>query len=69
MDKQNLTILLVDDDFNERSGVRFLIEREQFPLTILEAPNGKRALELMQTNAVDILFTDIKMPYMDGLEL
>ena len=28
MDKQNLTILLVDDDFNERSGVRFLIERE-----------------------------------------
>lgn len=69
MDKQNLTILLVDDDFNERSGVRFLIEREELPLTILEAPNGKRALELMQTNAVDILFTDIKMPYMDGLEL
>ena len=69
MNKQKLTILLVDDDFNERSGVRFLIEREGFALTVLEASNGKRALEMMRENTVDILFTDIKMPYMDGLEL
>lgn len=69
MQNQNLKILLVDDDFNEREGVRFLIERENFPLTILEAPNGRRALDIIREETVDILFTDVKMPYMDGLEL
>lgn len=62
-------ILLVDDDRNERSGVRFLIEREHLPLEILEASNGKHALEVLQNEHIDILFTDVKMPYMDGLEL
>ena len=69
MQVQNLTILLVDDDSNERDGVHFLIKREEFPLTVLEAPNGKRALDIIRTRNVDILFTDVKMPYMDGLEL
>ena len=69
MEKVNLTILLVDDDFNERSGVRFLIERENLPLSIQEASNGKRALEIIREKPVDILFADIRMPYMDGLEL
>ena len=69
MDKQKLAILLVDDDFNERSGVRFLIEREKLPLTVLEASNGKRALEMIRDKSVDILFADIRMPYMDGMEL
>ena len=69
MHNDRLTILLVDDDFNEREGVRFLIEREAFPLRILEASNGKRALDIIREEKVDILFTDVKMPYMDGLEL
>lgn len=67
--RMRFQILLVDDDANERSGVRFLIEKLALPLDIFEAPNGKRALELLETNPVDILFTDVKMPYMDGLEL
>ena len=69
MHNDRLTILLVDDDFNEREGVRFLIEREALPLQILEAANGKRALDIIREEKVDILFTDVKMPYMDGLEL
>lgn len=69
MQDRKLTILVVDDDSNERSGVRYLIEQENMPLDILEAANGKRALEIIQRQHVDILFTDVKMPYMDGLEL
>lgn len=69
MQNQQFRILLVDDDANERSGVRFLIERGGFPLEISEASNGKRALEQLRRQSADILFTDVKMPYMDGLEL
>lgn len=64
-----LKILLVDDEKQEREGVRFLIEQYGFPLEISEAINGKAALEYLQGHRVDILFTDIKMPYMDGLDL
>lgn len=64
-----LKILLVDDEVSERNGIKFLIERYQFPLLVSEAPNGKKALEYIKTHPIDILFTDIKMPYMDGLEL
>ncbi len=64
-----LKILLVDDDSNEREGVRFLIEENGFPLEILEAPNGQKALDIIRRQPIHILFTDVKMPYMDGLEL
>lgn len=64
-----LHILIVDDDRNEREGIRFLIEKKRLPLEIAEAPNGKQALSLIQERRFDILFTDVKMPYMDGLEL
>lgn len=64
-----LKILLVDDERQEREGIRFLIEKYGFPLEIAEATNGKTALEYIKSQKVDILFTDISMPYMDGLEL
>ena len=66
----HMKILLVDDESTERDGIRFLINEFQFPLDIEEAANGKIALNYIQNNNdVDILFTDVKMPYMDGLEL
>lgn len=65
-----MKILLVDDEKTEREGIRFLINEFQIPLEIEEAPNGKAALEYIQKkNDIDILLTDVKMPYMDGLEL
>lgn len=63
------TILLVDDEVSEREGMKFLIERNQLPFTVLEASNGKQALEIIKKKKIDVLLTDIKMPYMDGLEL
>lgn len=64
-----LHILLVDDEAQERKGIRFLINKFKLPLLISEAANGKLALAHLEKNQVDILLTDIKMPYMDGLEL
>lgn len=62
-------ILLVDDDPIERNGVRYLIDKFKLPLAVSEAANGNQALEVMASEHVDILFTDVRMPYMDGLEL
>ncbi len=63
------TILIADDEFVERDGIRFLIDKYGLDLKVVEAENGEKALEYIQKNHVDILFTDIKMPFMDGLEL
>ena len=62
-------ILLVDDEAQERDGIRFLIEKYKLPLTVVEAQNGQKALAYLKEHPVDILFTDVKMPYKDGLEL
>lgn len=63
------TILIVDDEKLERNGVKFLLKRENEEYRILEAANGKDALGVLASNHVDIMFSDVKMPYMDGLEL
>lgn len=64
-----LTILIVDDEKLERNGIRFLLKREEIQCRIIEAANGKDALGKLAVNHADILFSDIKMPYMNGLEL
>ena len=64
-----LKILLVDDEKTERDGIRFLIGKFALPLEVAEASNGKKALAHIKEHRVDILLTDVKMPYMDGLEL
>ncbi|MEK3909999.1 response regulator [Paenibacillus sp. FSL H7-0331] len=61
--------LIVDDEKIEREGVKFLIEKLELTLQTEEAENGVKALEYLQTHEVDILFTDIRMPFMDGLAL
>lgn len=64
-----LTILIVDDEKLERRGIRFLLDQREEEFHILEAANGKAACDILKRQPVDILFTDIKMPFMDGLEL
>jgi two-component system, response regulator YesN len=63
------SILIVDDDRIVRESVKFLIDEYHLPFTISEAPNGKAALAHLKDQPTDILFTDIKMPFLDGLEL
>ena len=65
-----LTMLVVDDQDREREGIRFLVERDALPLRVLEACDGEQALAVLKhEQSIDILFTDIKMPHMDGLQL
>ncbi|QTA79928.1 Two component system response regulator, GGDEF domain-containing [Desulfonema limicola] len=65
--KQGVHILIVDDDVT----VRFLMNEfmETVGYQAYMASNGEEALELLKTNPVDVVVTDIMMPGMDGLEL
>lgn len=63
------TILIADDEKIERSGVRKLLAKKYPDLEILEAQNGKEALQIVKDRRPDILLSDIKMPFMTGLEL
>ncbi len=64
-----MKILLVDDERDEREGISYLIRKFQYPLEIVQAASGKEALKILGEQKVDILFTDVKMPVMSGLEL
>lgn len=59
-------ILVVDDERAIRNSLKDILEFESY--TVLLAENGKNALELLQNNKVDLVFSDIKMPEIDGIE-
>ena len=61
------TILVAEDDQTIREGLRQVSEEAGYE--VLVAANGTEALELAAQHEVDILFTDLKMPRMDGLQL
>jgi len=63
------TILLVEDEDQIRNLARTMLTKLGF--IVLEAVNGKEALELYQKNAADItlVITDMGMPVMDGYHL
>lgn len=68
-------ILIVDDEKIERNGIKLLLKRMGINLGIIEAGNGKEAYDYLMSDDnkgeghVDILLTDVKMPFMDGIEL
>lgn len=61
--------LIVDDEAIEREGVQFLLNKFGYSFEVFTRNNGRTALEFLKETPVDILCTDIKMPFMDGLEL
>ena len=63
-------ILVVDDEEEIRYGIIKKIDWEKYGFKIVgDAENGKDALEKLEKLKPDIVMTDIKMPFMNGLEL
>lgn len=61
------TVLVVDDDARVRS---VLVEHVAYAgFRVLEASNGLEALEVLAKEPVSLVFTDLRMPVMDGIEL
>jgi two-component system response regulator YesN len=65
----SLRILIADDEELERRALRSILSGlEGHELELLEAANGRQALELAEGAPVDLAFLDIRMPGMDGLK-
>lgn len=61
-------LLLVDDDDFVRGALSRALNRAG-GFTVVPAEHGRRALELLATERVDAILTDLQMPVMDGLTL
>ncbi len=61
-----IRILVVDDDDNTRMFLQAVLENNGY--TVSTASNGKRALEVMDKEHIDLVVLDIMMPEMDGYE-
>lgn len=63
-------VLVVDDEKLVRRGIISILPWTECGLAVAgEAQNGKKALEVLQETRIDLVFTDIVMPGMDGLAL
>lgn len=65
-----MNVLIVDDDKLARKGLIAIMDWEKYGFKVAgDVQNGRKALEFLRTHPVDIVFTDIDMPEIDGLEL
>ena len=65
-----IRVLLVDDEQFIRQGLRMLINWEEYGYQVVaEAENGVDAIRILEEGGIDLVFVDIKMPGMTGLEL
>jgi DNA-binding NtrC family response regulator len=62
-----MQVLLIDDERAIRRALREILEFEG--CVVEEAENGTQALEKLKAQTYELIFSDIKMPQMDGLEL
>lgn len=63
-------VLIVDDELMVRVGLRATIRWEEYGFQVIGAcENGEQAIEEMDSCAPDVVFTDLKMPVMDGFVL
>ncbi len=62
-----MKILIVDDERFIRSSMKELLEMEKY--TVETAENGLDAIRMAESEKYDIIFCDIKMPEMDGVEV
>ena len=64
-----LDVLIVDDSAAIRKILQRVLAQTDVPINrILEAGDGKEALDLLKTEKVNLVLSDINMPNMDGLQ-
>jgi two-component system chemotaxis response regulator CheY len=66
----SLNILVVDDSATVRAVIKKTLSLASVPVNELhEAANGKEALDVLGEEWIDLIFSDINMPVMNGVEM
>lgn len=61
----SLTVMVVDDNEDLREMLRYMVERLGY--RVVEAENGREAIEIARHRCPDLILMDLSMPVMDGL--
>lgn len=62
-----IRVVIADDEPLIRAGIRMILTSDREIDVVAEAANGREAVELARSHAVDVVLLDIQMPEMDGL--
>jgi len=60
-------VLIVDDELNMRLVLSAMLKKEGYSIT--SAADGREALQILKSNKMDVVVTDLKMPNLDGMGL
>lgn len=65
-----LRVVIADDDLSAAARLRTLLREEQMPIEVIaEVGDGASALEVILEQKPDLVFVDVQMPRMNGLEV
>lgn len=64
-----LRLLVVDDEWLIRKGIVRMVQRLRSDWSVEEATSGSAAMDLIGEKSFDLVFCDIKMPKMNGIEM
>ncbi|HET9402916.1 MAG TPA: LytTR family DNA-binding domain-containing protein [Candidatus Acidoferrales bacterium] len=66
---ERIRVLAVDDEAPARQRLVDLLRKDPQVGSILEAVNGEAAVEIIAREALDLVFLDVQMPELDGLQV
>jgi PleD family two-component response regulator len=66
MQEKRYSLLVVDDDISVRKHISSILEK--YPINIVEARNGKEAIESVKIQKFDLILLDALLPLFDGFQ-
>src|SRR5579864_3108598 len=66
---ERLRVLVVDDERPARQRLIDLLKKDPQVGAVLEAVNGKAAVDILRREVLDLIFLDVQMPELDGLQV
>jgi len=66
---KEMKILIADDEQSARELIVYYLSQTSYSPIVFHASDGRTALELLAKEKPDILFLDVKMPELDGIEV
>lgn len=62
-----ISVMIIDDHFIVREGIRMVLELDEQFEVIAEADNGLQALQILEAITPDVILLDLNMPQLDGI--